>query len=173
MAEHLHQLIKPRRAPWGASGYTLVEVVVAMLLTSLMVTAVMSVAITTRGSGKKNVNKLTAEAGDRRLADELKNYVTGDTNPLTSDIPGPGPGTINKWSITGPNPLLDVQDSMSCAPPPCYALANGTHDLINFFPATFEAPPFNARISYVVTQMGTLGGRPVPQVVITASWTQP
>ena len=64
-----------------------------MLLTSLMVTAVMSVAITTRGSGKKNVNKLTAEAGARRLADGSQELC--DRRPEPAYLGHSGPRSRN------------------------------------------------------------------------------
>ena len=54
------------RRPRGRAGYTLVEVVLAMLLTTVIVTSVFSVALTTKGGGGKAERKLKAAAGARR-----------------------------------------------------------------------------------------------------------
>jgi prepilin-type N-terminal cleavage/methylation domain-containing protein len=142
------RLIKsaPRRlrADAASSGYTLVEVMVAMLLTSIMVTSVFSVALTVKTGGNKGERKIKAAAGARQVAAMLKNYVTGDPNNTL--IPGPGLGT-NKWSMDSGG-----VDDTSCSN--CYALTSGTHTLTGILPATFEAAPFNARVIYFVDPAG-------------------
>ena len=151
----------------GCTGYTLVEVMVAMLLTSIMVTSVFSVALTVKTGGNKGERKIKAAAGARQVAAQLKNYVTGDPNNTV--INGPGTGS-NKWSMDG-----GVVDDTSCAN--CYALTAGSHTLTGILPATFEAAPFNARVIYFVSTTDTItdgvNTRPIPSVSITTTWTDP
>lgn len=134
-----------------------------MLLTSIMVTSVFSVALTVKTGGSKGERKMKAAAGARQVAAMLKNFVTGD--PASTVIPGPGLGA-NKWSMDGGG-----VDDTSCVN--CYALAPGSHTLTGILPGAFEAAPFNARVTYFVTETNTVNGRPVPSVSITATWTDP
>jgi prepilin-type N-terminal cleavage/methylation domain-containing protein len=138
-------------------GYTLVEVMVAMLLTSIMVTAVFSVTLTAKTGGAKGERKLMASAGASQVAAQLKNFVRGDSVGVV--IRGPGTGA-NSWSMTGGS-IVD-----SCGD--CYALTPGLHTLTGVLPAAFEAPPYNARVSYTVTMVGS-----IPSVSITTVWTDP
>ncbi|UPT75923.1 MAG: hypothetical protein M0D55_09780 [Elusimicrobiota bacterium] len=142
---------------------------VAMLLTSIMVTSVFSVALTVKTGGSKGERKIKAAAGARQVAAVLKNYVTGDPNSTMVGFTGPGQGT-NKWSMDSP-PVNDT----SCTD--CYALTPGSHTLTGILPSTFEDPPYNARVIYFVTATDTItdgvNTRPVPSVSITTTWTDP
>lgn len=131
---------------------------VAMLLTSIMVTSVFSVALTVKTGGSKGERKIKAAAGARQVAAQLKNYVTGDATPGAISGPGVGPGG---WSMPGD----------ACGT--CYALAAGSHTLTGVLPQTFEAPPFNAQVLYFISWTDTVNGRPVPSVSITTTWTDP
>ncbi len=171
MAALRRRLIEPRPV-CRQSGYTLVEVMVAMLLTSIMVTSVFSVALTVKTVGGKGERKIKAVAGARQVASLLKNYVTGETGAVSTGAPGiagPCAGAVNNWSMTC-NGITDACPGGGSA---CYALAPGLHTLTGVLPATFEAPPYNARVSYVVTVTATVNGRPVPSVSITTTWTDP
>lgn len=165
----LRRTRSPRRY---SSGYTLIEVMVAMLLTSVMVTSVFSVALTVKTGGNKGERKMKAAAGARLVASQLKNFVTGD--PANTVIPGPGTGT-NKWSMTG-GTVTDACACTACAAN-CYALAPGSHTLTGILNATFEGAPFNARVIYFVTATDTItdgvNTRPIPSVSITTTWTDP
>jgi prepilin-type N-terminal cleavage/methylation domain-containing protein len=145
------------------AGFTLVEVMVAMLMISFMATTVFNVALTVKTGSAKNERKLQALAGARQVASQLKNYVTGD--PESTAIPGPGMGT-NSWSMDG-----NGIDDLSCMN--CYALTPGNHILTGVLSSEFEAPPYNARVSYTVTVIDTIKGRPVPAVSVTTTWTNP
>lgn len=136
-----------------------------MLLTSIMVTSVFSVALTVKTGGSKGERKIKAAAGARQIAAALKNYVTGD--PTNTMILGPGQGAgAASWSMdTG------TINDLSCAG--CYALTAGTHTLTGVLPQSFEDPPFNARVIYFVSETDTVGGRPVPSVSITTTWDEP
>ncbi|MBI5246117.1 MAG: hypothetical protein HY923_02975 [Elusimicrobia bacterium] len=142
---------------------------VAMLLTSVMVTSVFSVALTVKTGGNKGERKLKAAAGARLIASQLKNFVTGDPTSTVAGLTGPGVGT-NKWSMDGGG-----VDDTSCVD--CYALTPGSHTLTGILGATFEGAPFNARVIYFVTATDTItdgvNTRPVPSVSITTTWTDP
>jgi len=136
-----------------------------MLLTSIMVTSVFSVALTVKTGGTKGERKIKAAAGARQIAAVLKNYVTGD--PTSTLILGPGTGAgAASWSMDSGG----VND-LSCVN--CYALTAGSHTLTGVLPASFEAAPFNARVIYFVSVTDTVNGRPVPSVSITTTWTDP
>ncbi|MDO8756830.1 MAG: type II secretion system protein, partial [Elusimicrobiota bacterium] len=110
--------IKP--AGLTASGFTLVEVMVAMLLTSIMVTSVFSVALSAKTGGNKGESKVKASAGARQVAALLKNYVTAETGiASTTLIKGPCVGATNNWSIT----CNGIVDSCPGGGSSCYALA--------------------------------------------------
>lgn len=171
--------IELRRRSWESAGYTLVEVMVAMLLTSILVTSVFSVALTVKTGGGKGESKLKAAAGARMVAVLLKNYVTAETGAASTfapNIPGPCAGAANNWSIT----CNGIIDACPCGGSACYALdaaCGGQHTLTGVMAdpggTGFEGAPWNARVSYVVTNTDTVNGRPVPSVVITATWTDP
>lgn len=166
--------IKPR-GRFGAAGFTLVEVMVAMLLTSIMVTSVFSVALTAKTGGGKGESKIKAGAGARQVAALLKNYVTAETgNSSTTDIPGPCGGATNNWSIT----CNGIVDSCPGGGSACYALAAGTHTLTGVMgdfenTAAMIPPGKSARVSYHVDWSQMVNGRPVPQVSITTNWVEP
>ena len=160
--------IRLRRA--SEEGYTLVEVMVAMLLTSIMVTSVFSVALTVKTGGSKGESKLKAAAMTRQISAVLKNYVTAETGTAsTFTIPGPCGGAANNWSLT----CNGIVDSCPLGGSACYALADGTHTLSGVNPV-FEGAPWFAVTKYYVNATGTMvNGRPVPIVVITTTWTDP
>jgi prepilin-type N-terminal cleavage/methylation domain-containing protein len=146
-------------------GYTLVEVVIAMLLVSIMVTSVFSVALTAKQGGGKGVRKLLAAQGAKQVSGVLKNFVTGDET--TTMIAGPGGG--NGWAMS--NGVVTA--ACPGGGTNCYAMASGTHTLTGVLPAWFEAAPYNARVRYFVNNSVTINGRPMPNVTITTDWTEP
>jgi hypothetical protein len=148
----------------------MVEVMVAMLLTSIMVTSVFSVALTVKTGGSKGERKIKAAAGARQIAAVLKNYVTGDNTNTVILGPGPGAGAAS-WSLDGVMGNGAAIDDTSCVN--CYALTAGSHTLLNVLPATFEAAPYNARVIYFVFPTDTVNGIDVPSVSITTTWTDP
>jgi Tfp pilus assembly protein PilE len=155
-------------------GYTLVEVMVAMLLTSIMVTSVFSVALTVKTGGSKGERKIKAAAGARQIAAVLKNYVTAETGTASTGIAagtlaGPCAGATNNWSMS----CNGVVDTCPDATTTCYALMQGTHTLTGVLGVTFEGAPWNARVTYYVNAATLVNGRPVPAVSITTTWTDP
>lgn len=154
------------------NGYTLIEVVISMLLTAVMVSSVMSVALTAKRGEARNERKLVANQASRQLTASLKNYVTADS--ATTTISGPGTGT-NKWGMTSAAGSGQVKDDcgsgVSCAANSCYALQAGSHTLCGFLPSWFEAAPYSAKIIYFVSYPG--GASSPPQVNLTVDWTEP
>jgi prepilin-type N-terminal cleavage/methylation domain-containing protein len=176
MAALRHRLIDHRHGFRGEKGYTLVEVMVAMLLCSIMVTSIFSVVLTVKTGGSKGESKIRASAGARQIAALLKNFVTaeaGTASTVAPNIPGPCVGAVNNWSIT----CNGVTDACPGGGSNCYALAPGTHTLTGVMGTLFEGTPWNARVMYHVTDAsggaGIPGGRPVPAVSITTTWTDP
>jgi len=172
MAARQHRHTEAKLASRGDAGYTLVEVMVAMLLTSIMVTSVFSVALTVKTGGGKGESKIKAAAGAKMVAALLKNYVTAEDGTVsTTQIPGPCAAAANNWSIS----CNGIVDACPGGGSNCYALAQGTHTLTGVM-GDFEQPPpvgRSARVSYFVDASVTVNGRPVPAVSITTTWTDP
>ncbi|MBI5629461.1 MAG: type II secretion system protein [Elusimicrobia bacterium] len=152
----------------GRSGYTLVEVVVAMLISAIMVAAIMSVALSAKKGEVKNDRKIVANQATRELAAKLNAYITAD--PASTIIAGPGSGS-NKWSMTSGS----IVDTCPDASTNCYALTTGSHTLTGFLPTWFEATPYSARAIYFVSypQAYSVANGTVPLVNVTVSWTEP
>jgi prepilin-type N-terminal cleavage/methylation domain-containing protein len=161
-------------------GYTLVEVVIAMLISSIMVTAMFGVALSQKVGTTQGDHRLYADQAIRQVSSQLRAYVTGcgcsaaTGSCSSSGIPNDctmilGPNTANAgpatWFFNSPS----VTDSMGNV----WALTNGTHVLTGVLPAWFEAAPYNARVSYVVTTVETINGRPVQSAAVSANWTEP
>ena len=171
----------------GAAGYTLVEVIVAMLISCVMVTAVMGVAITAKQSTGENMRRLQADQGIAQLSGQLKGYVTAcGCNPQTGSCPAPacttilGPNTANAgaatWYLNSDNPAQNsIRDSVGDK----YALMCGNHVITGLVPA-IEAAPYNGGIRYSVwwppgapNCPALPGPTGAPIVTFSANWTEP
>lgn len=178
MGQRLRRRTEPGPALFGDAGYTLIEVMVAMLLSCVLVTSVFSVTLTIKRSGSKGEAKIKAAAGARTVAALLKNYVTAETGTVSTVAPaitGPCVSAANNWSMT----CNGVTDTYTAGPAcgvgstACYALAPGTHTLTGvmgiFENALNAVPPGNAaRVSYFVD-----ASAPVKKVSITTTWQEP
>ena len=178
------------------AGYTLVEVVVAMLISCIMITAVFGVALTSKQSTGKNERHLLFDQGIAQLSGQLKSYVTAcGCVPGGSCPTGPcnGPGEIDgpntnfhwspaTWYLDGapgangatihdyPNP------PSSCGsfgtPQKVWALASGAHyitGVVNSGTPPLDQSPFCGYIMYTVAWPGPPATVP-PQVTFTATW---
>ena len=175
-------LIEPRgRAalalgrPAARSGYTLIEVVIAILLTAVIVTSVFSVSLTSKTSDVKAERKLKGAVGTRQVSSLLRNYVTGDLGVAL------GPGDAGGWSMTVPSKGIEdhAWNGTTCGGARNdYALTAGDHCLTGVL-GTFEAAPYNARVWYRVVDRAIadpVAGCPgcsLPEVTITATWIDP
>ena len=123
-------------------GYTLVEVVVAMLLSAVMITSVFTVALSNKQSGLMMDNKLAAGSAAQTVVGLLGNYMTADPTQMmvagptcvASNGPPPqyqsGPPRClpgpNSWSLTS----YYYSDSYNgVANSPAWALAPGSHTI--------------------------------------------
>jgi prepilin-type N-terminal cleavage/methylation domain-containing protein len=187
-----------RRLPHsGSAGFTLVELIVAMLISCTMITAVMGVAVTSKQGGGKAMRHTLFNQGIAQLSAEIKQYVTacGCTKAAGSTCPAPqcttilGPninvGGVNTWNINGAAgaivgiPITDaaVYGGGGRA---TWALSCGNHVLtgvMNGSTPSLEAPPYNGSITYNVSYPSGCAGLPlstdVPEITYTANWTEP
>lgn len=152
-------------------GYTLIEVVVAMLLMALMVSSVLSIALSSRQSGGKSQRRAEAARITRELTGLLKNYVTGD--PTTSLISGPNANNpVNSWSLDDETKMPPVFDNCTCGGPNVYALAPGTHTITGLLPGWLAAAPYNATLKYYVGSE-VIDDSSAPQINVTVDWVEP
>lgn len=167
------------------AGYTLVEVVVAILVSSIIVISVFSVAVTSKAGSGKNDRRLAAGQAAAQVTAQLKGYVTAcGCNPSTGDCsacassPVLGPNTNNSgvstWYLSGGG-VADA-GSLGGAARNVYALACGDHFVTGIVPP-LEASPFNGYIRYTVTYPGgcptSIGVTAAPQVTLSVNWTEP
>lgn len=162
------------------------EVVVSLLLSAIMVSSVMSVALTAKVSSGKADRKTLCSQEARRLSGDLKGFVTSyydyNTNAFLpvaqmGAIAGPAlpgsPGAASwQWaSMPGPNGV-NVVDSCNGSPP-CYALSLGVHQLTNYLPGWMEGAPYNARAQYTVSGGVGTGQLYAPSVDVSVTWDDP
>jgi len=182
-----------------AHGYTLVEVVVAMLISCVMVTAVMGVAVTAKQGGGQQAHRMMFNQGIAQLSAQVKEYVTAcGCNASTGVCPSPGcadpgisgpntgPGItgVNQWYLqdTSVNPGiydLDGPPNGGGVARTTWALACGDHYITGIVPA-LEVPPYYGYIHYQVgwpslgsCTVGVPAMNDMPVVQYTAVWTEP
>jgi prepilin-type N-terminal cleavage/methylation domain-containing protein len=183
-------------------GYTFIEVLVGLLLASVIATAVLSVAVTTKiagGYNSHNDRRMVAGQIQKELTSVLKNFVTACCDPVSGTCNPAGAG--NCGGIAGPNggawtlngyPFANnpsngfggaVDTTLGANP---YALQVGAHNLNgSILPTWFSAAPYNATVSYTVTAGPSYnnvsnpitwppaGDQVIPQVNVTVNWTEP
>lgn len=150
---------------------------VAVLLTSIMVTSVFSVALTSKQGGGRMDRRLVAAQAAKRMTSQLRNFVTGcDCNASTGvcsavscTIAGPTPRAgVASWYLNdAANEIYDDRGDV-------WALAAGAHTITGtgVLPAWFLAAPYNASIVYTVDNSRVVNGRPMPQVTLDVVWTE-
>ena len=181
---------KNRRRRAGSSGFSLVEVMVAMLISAVMVTAVMGVAVTSKQGSVKSSHRQMFDQSMAQMSAELKTYVTacgcskggacagGCYMGGATPIQGPNllrAGGVASWYLNGsPAPgggtITDSKGDV-------WALACGAHTLTGLVPS-MEAAPYSGNVSYTVTWpagscAGTPGTSDVPTIQFAANWTEP
>ncbi|MFI5360459.1 MAG: prepilin-type N-terminal cleavage/methylation domain-containing protein [Elusimicrobiota bacterium] len=179
------------------AGYTLVEVMIAMLISAVMVTAVMGAAMTASQSGGTAMHKLLFNQVTAQLSAQVKGYVTACgclkstgfcPSPQCADPGINGPNTANagaaQWYMNGADG--NIIDSASApnngvagAPQDVWALSCGTHHFITHNPpTTLEAPPYDGYVEYWVTFPGGCtpnipANTDAPSISFQASWVEP
>lgn len=167
------------------AGYTLVEVVIATLLTAVMVTSVFSVALTSKQGGGKADRKLVAAQTAKRMTAGLKNFVTGCSCDATSGVCGADCGLagflgptpragVASWYLNDPT-NANAQNRIIDSRGDVWALASGVHNVTGpgAIPAWFQAAPYNGYVTYSVDNSVVVNGRPVPRVTLDVVWTEP
>lgn len=138
-----------------------------MLLTSVLVTSVFSVALTSKTSDVRNDRKVIAAEAARRVTSQLRNYVSGDKT-LGGWAAGPG---NNTWGMAYDG--VTHTPPAGCAPAG-YALCTGSHTLsgLAIMPVELSASPYNGVLTYHVDNSIMVGGQPVPAVTVNVTWTE-
>jgi len=179
-----------RRRRAGTAGFSLVEVMVAMLIGSVMVTAVLGISVTAKSGGAKSTHRQMFDQGIAQLSAELKQYVTAcGCKKSSGDCSLPaggcsmvlGPNTNNAgiatWYLNGAAGAAgNISDSMGNV----WALACGAHTIRGVVP-TLEAAPYNGAITYTVLGWPSgaactataPGNNDTPAITFTANWTEP
>jgi prepilin-type N-terminal cleavage/methylation domain-containing protein len=194
-----HRTSVPRLST--APGYTLVEVVVAMLISCVMMTAVMGVAVTAKQGGGQQAHRMMFNQGIAQLSAQVKEYVTacgcsaatGGTCPspgcadpgISGPNTGPGITGVNQWYLqdTSVNPGIydfDGPPNAGGVARATWALSCGDHYITGIVPA-LEVPPYQGYIHYQVgwptlgtcSVPGVPGKNDMPVVQYTAVWTEP
>lgn len=182
--------LRPSRTFRARAGFTLVELVVAILLAGVIAAAVFSVALTSQtGGGGKAGRKLMAAMATKQVTTQLGRYVSGCCSIVTGScsncgsVSGPNAcAGADSWSMTNP-----CADSASAAgvvdtgpAPAAYALSVGKHVLTGVLPASLEGAPYNARVSYTVTAANPISNCGwtgntcyAPAISVSADWTEP
>jgi hypothetical protein len=179
----------------------LVEVVVALLISSVMITAVFGVALTSKSGSGSGQRRVLANTAVSQVSAQLKAYVTACCTPTSGLCPGAsscgaaGAGTgpnslngVNSWAISLPSPpaataVVDAATApsgASCTPGATrntWALMCGDHYLTGIN-STLEAPPYCGYVKYNVSwPAGCSAGSPpsqgAPIVAFTVNWTEP
>jgi prepilin-type N-terminal cleavage/methylation domain-containing protein len=170
-------------------GYTLVEVVVAMLLAAVMITSVFTVALSNKRSNLKQDSQAMAQASSQSVLKMLSAYVTADWTQ--SVVPGPNSRGTNSWS-------LDGDDYEDVTRPGAWALAPGSHtikgkssglDPDGLLPR-LRGDPYKGTLTYCVQWLNCpqctnnascvpgsctppLAATCQPSITVTADWIQP
>jgi prepilin-type N-terminal cleavage/methylation domain-containing protein len=135
-------------------GFTLVEVLVAMVILLIAIGGVYAALLTAVTGSGSNEQRYQANLASRELSETLKNYVTGSL----ADVPG-APGSP-AWHLPG--------DACTSCPggADCWALAACTHDATAQLSPSLRAA--GVRMSYAVEHAPAPGGGPLvlPHVTI-------
>ncbi len=162
----------------GQRGFTLLEVMVATVIASVLAVALISVALSTKTSSVHMDRRLLAAQTTKALQSALKAYVTGDPTSVKPGLCGPNTAwgspsacSTDMWCLK-----TAVQtDTQPGGANPCWALNPGTHtigctaageDSRCFLPYALRRIPYNGTLVY------TVSGSP-PKVSINVNWTEP
>lgn len=149
-------------------GFTLVEVIVAILVTAVVVTSVFAVAMSVKRGTAVSERRLAANNAGKHLLEKLKNYVTPEL--AHSGVPWPGPGVGSGWKLP--------EDNCGDCGGGCYALATGCeHNASALIPQMWRDPPYGMTMKYKVYDRGGCAPYPCataqPQVSVKLDWDEP
>jgi hypothetical protein len=173
-------------------------VVISILLASVIVTSVMSVALTSKslnGQNGRNDRHQVAGQAMKEISSALRNFVTGCCDVATGtcittagaaytcgSIPGPNSANAtNTWSFNNYKLSAgNATDSLGNV----YALQEGVHSITGIMPSWFENAPYNATVVYTVSAgvaapsmapatFPSAAGQTMPRVQVVVNWTEP
>jgi Tfp pilus assembly protein PilW len=106
-------------------GFSLVEMIIAILLTAIIVLGTFSALLMTKQDTSGGDNRILASLAERQLLEKLKNYQTADVS-----VSGPNlnDGTPRTWALprTGG---LDTDTGVTCSGPNCPAACSASASL--------------------------------------------
>ena len=178
-----------------SSGFTLTEVVVAILLTGIIVTGTFTALLVTKKTPEASTNRVLASLAARRVLDSLQEFQTASYGTERAGCPSnddwcKGPAPNGGWALPGDScqacALSPGVNQAGCGCDPstypscpggagCYALKTGcTHDVTNLLPATMSGLPTAARMCYVVTRLDSSANQSDarPQVTVSVQWVE-
>lgn len=135
-------------------GVSLIEIIISSLILLMAATAVSILLLSTFTSRKREEAMYGVSLGAKKLREELKSYVTGDTSILLN-----APG----------RPAWHLPVDSSCSD--CWALQEGEHDATGLLPASFREK-YRAAMKYKV-RSEIFRGRVVRAVRINVDWSMP
>lgn len=138
---------KPSKSPGRESGFTLVETLIAVLLISVVVTSVFSLALTSKTSGIKTERRAVGLLYVRRTMEKVKAYVTADTSAaMAATVGAPANWHMPEDACNG--------GLGTCSSATCWALEACIHDVTALLPQKLRDPPINAKMTYTVQDVG-------------------
>jgi len=177
------------------TGFSLVEMLVAILLTAIIVTATFSALLMTKANLGGSDMQMAASQAQQQILKALQNYQSAhitapDANSGPNQTPVSsgtcGDGSHSTWCLASPYesgaacagtncPATSLCNSNVCAAS-SYALAIGCgHNVTAWLPAVLQNAPYNGVMCYTVTDQSGNAGAPatfIPQVNVTVQWTK-
>lgn len=138
----------------GQAGVALVELLVAMLLVALAVSAVAGSLLSVSRNRGRLERREQGLLHVNQLLQELKRFVSSDPSAQTADMAPEG-----CWNFRDPPP------AGACLPG--WALSDGAHDASFLLPGAWRAE-FGARLTYTVSRPAGL-----PEVAARLNWGEP
>lgn len=172
-----------RRIRGDERGQTFAEVMVAILLTAIITTSVMSVGLTSKRAGSRSDHKMVAAMAARRLQQYLGNYVAmndpsvGGARGSGGEWAGLGPGPGGAWNLPGdvtPWALAETGGSVAGCPAGGPLGAPFRDATATFVPTVYQAAPVSMTLRYRVVDTGFTenDAQYNPRVMICAHWTE-
>lgn len=173
----------------SASGFTLTEVVVAILLTGIIVTGTFSAILITKKTPEVSTNRVLAAMSQRQLLETLQNYQTASYCSSSVAVNALCPSNDPTW-IMGPNgnwalpgdtcqacsgPTCGCNQPQCASGPGCYALeTNCSHDVTDLLPSFMSGPPYFAKMCYTVVNTDNSGVQDNfrPEVSVQLLWNE-
>lgn len=130
----------------ASQGYTLVEVVVAALLSLIMISAFFSIALTSKTGAATEDRKVLGSQAAQSMLQRLANYVASDPNQTviagpSSTTPGPASWSLNNFRGCQDSPVFGT----------VYALAPGVHTITNCNPGALLPADLAANNNTVIS----------------------